>query len=448
MLTDLNAPQTDLGYLEGSNIQFVNSGTVGSIFVAYGGSNNMAFFPVDASSGALSYTASSTVLKSTSISATGTTVWSDLKTQTMWGLQDDSGNLLFSVDSSKVVYGCYDDAPCKATYVVKMIANAAKTLIPAVNCVSGTQALRDSYCVEIGSDAIGLVFTTVPGPLLLYGSITILAGYGRVGIISNLMAWTIDLTGFTTNRGKTVPAGSVTQYGQLSESAYARISKSNTWVSHGILESMGTQTNIVYGSVDGTIERLPLCVLSAPSVLATGICNSVQSTVFSAFYLSNLASFSVDVYKQRWYFRFNGGGDPSRTMPQSATQGYSPNSYFVGYADAYLSYEKQPTGQPTGQPSGQPSEYHIFTPTKYYAFERSAEVGTGRHQYKTKEKKITTRSAGIYDLPHYFECASKNKWGGGYSEGLMALSAFQLIVSGTEAASPTGSRRYTGISRP
>ena len=138
------------------------------------------------------------------------------------------------------------------------------------------------------------------------GNVGILAGYGRVVLHSGSRVYDIA-----------VPSGVVVDIGPMTVPTHAF---SESWAYWGVAEYFGGSLYLV-------------CVRDYQSISRTAVPDGTTTTLASFSNLSDMASFTVSVLNNRWYFHYEGSGQ------------FGGTSETIGYADAQFSITS-PTNPP------------------------------------------------------------------------------------------------------
>ncbi|MGC9035951.1 MAG: immunoglobulin domain-containing protein, partial [Verrucomicrobiia bacterium] len=136
-------------------------------------------------------------------------------------------------------------------------------------------------------------------PLNNYGTVGIFSGFGRIAIYNGTRLYDILL-----------PSGNVIDRGTMSMPTHTY---SENWAIWGVAEYYGGSLYIVYVQNSSTIVR-------------TRVPDGLTSTVATFNNLSDMASFTVSLRRNRWYFHHEG------------TSQFRSGDETVGYADATFEY--------------------------------------------------------------------------------------------------------------
>ena len=189
-----------------------------------------------------------------------------------------------------------------ATGAVYLLGNGATPLLFGGGTLNSLIALDGATGLPNGT------VINLSGTIALTGgssSVGIFSGWGRLVLHTGTRAYRVSL-----------PTGTVTDLGAMGIPARAG---SESWAYWGVAENVGSETRIVYVANSTTIART--VVPSGPT-----------TTVASFANLGDMASFTVSVPQNRWYFHSESGSQ------------FGAFSESLGYADAtFVSSPVSPT---------------------------------------------------------------------------------------------------------
>ena len=228
-----------------------------------------------------------------------------------------------------------------ATSTVYLLGNASTPLPNGGGTLNSLIELNGSTGVPSGT------VINLSAPITLTGSsssVGIFSGWNRIVVHNGTRAYLISL-----------PVGSVTDLGAM---ATPTRTASESWAYWGVAENVGSATRIVYVRNNTTISR-------------TTVPGGVTSTVATFSNLSDMASFTVSVAQNRWYFHH-----------ESSSQ-FGAFSESLGYADAtFVSAPVAPTiaVQPTavGVIAGEAASFSVSASgTAPLTYQWYRDVGAG-----------------------------------------------------------------------